>query len=258
MKAFFYRLECYSLVHCFLAGGFNRFSADFPEWCESGSDTDTPLDASLLGLETLRITPSNSSPSSSSATSTSSGSESECDSGLPSVVGGGRGPGGGGPLDPPFPVEIVPYLFLGNADNASDFGALERHHIQHILNVTPDLPNAFDKKGLGIRYLQIPIMDHWSQNLAVFFPQAIAFIGESILTFFFLLWLKFNKIIHGVFTYELSWKLLGVVTLEIINPRSMSSNREGRKGHLKVIAKTRTCRKSAWRGGLVIKYYQRR
>ena len=29
--------------------------------------------------------------------------------------------------------------------------------------------------------MQIPISDHWSQNLAAFFPQAIEFIGEYLL-----------------------------------------------------------------------------
>lgn len=49
--------------------------------------------------------------------------------------------------------------------------------MQYILNVTPDLPNVFEESG-SIRYMQIPIADHWSQNLAKFFPKAIEFIGE--------------------------------------------------------------------------------
>ena len=32
--------------------------------------------------------------------------------------------------DPGFPVEILPYLFLGNAQNSSDCDALDRHHIR--------------------------------------------------------------------------------------------------------------------------------
>lgn len=47
-----------------------------------------------------------------------------------------------------------------------------------MLNVTPDLPNTFEEQGCGINYLKIPIADHWSQNLAVHFPQAIRFIGQ--------------------------------------------------------------------------------
>lgn len=48
---------------------------------------------------------------------------------------------------------------------------------QYILNVTPDLPNVFEESG-GIKYLQIPITDHWSQDLATHFPSAIQFIGN--------------------------------------------------------------------------------
>ncbi|KAI8428653.1 hypothetical protein MSG28_007383 [Choristoneura fumiferana] len=37
----------------------------------------------------------------------------------------------------------------------------------YVLNVTPDLPNAFEEAGGAISYLKIPIADHWSQNLAL-------------------------------------------------------------------------------------------
>lgn len=76
-----------------------------------------------------------------------------------------------------FPVEILPYLYLGNAQNAADLQTLETYGIHYILNVTPNLPNTFetDKR---FKYLQISIDDHWSQNLASHFPRAIAFIGK--------------------------------------------------------------------------------
>lgn len=80
--------------------------------------------------------------------------------------------------DKDFPVEILPHLYLGNAANSEDHEALSRHRIQYILNVTPDLPNVFEGTG-AIKYMQIPISDHWSQNLASFFPQAIQFIGKN-------------------------------------------------------------------------------
>jgi len=47
-----------------------------------------------------------------------------------------------------------------------------------VLNVTPDLPNEFEKSGI-IKYLQIPITDHYSQDLAMHFPDAIQFIGKA-------------------------------------------------------------------------------
>lgn len=76
-----------------------------------------------------------------------------------------------------FPVEILPYLYLGNAQNAADRHTLETYGIHYILNVTPNLPNTFETEA-SYKYLQISIDDHWSQNLASHFPRAIAFIGE--------------------------------------------------------------------------------
>uniref|UniRef100_H3A1W0 protein-tyrosine-phosphatase n=1 Tax=Latimeria chalumnae TaxID=7897 RepID=H3A1W0_LATCH len=51
----------------------------------------------------------------------------------------------------------------------------------YVLNVTPDLPNIFEKNG-EFRYKQIPISDHWSQNLSQFFPEAIDFIVYEALS----------------------------------------------------------------------------
>lgn len=53
--------------------------------------------------------------------------------------------------------------------------------------MTPDLPNVFEGSE-GIQYLQIPITDHWSQDLATHFPVAIQFIG----TIFSDLYIKIN------------------------------------------------------------------
>lgn len=80
--------------------------------------------------------------------------------------------------DPGFPVEILPHLFLGNAQNSRDCDALDKHRIRYVVNVTPNLPNVFEDSGT-IQYLQIPITDHWSQNLASFFPSAIGFIDGA-------------------------------------------------------------------------------
>lgn len=76
------------------------------------------------------------------------------------------------------PVEILPGLFLGNATHSEDSTALKKYNIQYVLNVTPDLPNVFEST-CGMRYLQIPITDHWTQDLSVHFPNAINFIGKS-------------------------------------------------------------------------------
>uniref|UniRef100_A0A6P4F4I7 protein-tyrosine-phosphatase n=1 Tax=Drosophila rhopaloa TaxID=1041015 RepID=A0A6P4F4I7_DRORH len=77
------------------------------------------------------------------------------------------------------PVEIIPgLLFLGNASHSCDSNALQKYNIKYVLNVTPDLPNEFEKSGV-IKYLQIPITDHYSQDLAMHFPDAIQFIEEA-------------------------------------------------------------------------------
>ena len=75
------------------------------------------------------------------------------------------------------PAEILPGLFLGCAKDASNADILGRFNIRYILNVTPNLPNVFEGDA-KYKYKQIPITDHWSQNLSQFFPEAIQFIGK--------------------------------------------------------------------------------
>ncbi|PNF34417.1 hypothetical protein B7P43_G13249 [Cryptotermes secundus] len=105
---------------------------------------------------------------SSAATSSTDSSDSDdrCDSSL------------GLEEDRDFPVLILPHLFLGNAATSEDSEALSRHSIEYILNVTADLPNVFEDSG-SIKYMKIPIADHWKENLASFFPKAIEFIDEA-------------------------------------------------------------------------------
>ncbi|MEQ2198098.1 Dual specificity protein phosphatase 6 [Xenoophorus captivus] len=86
----------------------------------------------------------------------------------------------GSPLSnpqPSFPVEILPHLYLGCAKDSTNLDVLEEYGIKYILNVTPNLPNLFENAG-EFKYKQIPISDHWSQNLSQFFPEAISFIGR--------------------------------------------------------------------------------
>lgn len=86
----------------------------------------------------------------------------------------------GSPLSnphPSFPVEILPHLYLGCAKDSTNLDVLEEYGIKYILNVTPNLPNLFENAG-EFKYKQIPISDHWSQNLSQFFPEAISFIGK--------------------------------------------------------------------------------
>ena len=138
-------------------GGFHHFQENYPEFCEL-PDSEEEVDKDLTGLCNLKI-------SEDSAYGT-------CDS-------------ENGDLDSPttkFPVEVIPLLYLGNAKNSADLTTLKKFGITYILNVTPNVPNKFEEEG-NIRYMKIPISDHLSQNLSRFFPEAIAFIGETGYTY---------------------------------------------------------------------------
>ncbi|KAK7603744.1 hypothetical protein V9T40_003743 [Parthenolecanium corni] len=173
------------ITRTFFGEGFKEFRLAYPEWCEScsellespgsGSDlsgSDPNVTVPLMGLRSLRISSSAvaSARQKTPALPSSSTEESSSDSEHLDTAGSM-----GFDDDKDFPIEIVPYLYLGNAANSEDLEALSKHGIQYILNVTPDLPNKFEKSR-SMKYMQIPITDHWSQNLASFFPKAIQFI----------------------------------------------------------------------------------
>ncbi|XP_077285874.1 mitogen-activated protein kinase phosphatase 3 isoform X2 [Arctopsyche grandis] len=149
-----------------LEGDFEEFRQKYPEWC-SETATDRPAShLPLMGLRSLRI-----SGGLTSDDKTSSGSSSDFED----VQTRGYHIS-----HQDFPVEILPNLFLGNSANSEDCEGLARHNIKYVLNVTPDLPNVFESIDGDINYLKIPIADHWSQNLATHFPQAIKFIEEGV------------------------------------------------------------------------------
>lgn len=150
-----------------LQDGFCSFRQTFPEWCEDDSLKNKEIESSrssqadqLMGLRSLRI----SIPHSDSACS-SSAESSDCEG--TSLHNFNEAP-----------VEIIPGLFLGNAMHSCDARALQKYNIKFVLNVTKDLPNVFEASG-DIHYLQIPITDHYSQDLATHFPAAIHFIEEA-------------------------------------------------------------------------------
>uniref|UniRef100_A0A8W7P739 protein-tyrosine-phosphatase n=2 Tax=gambiae species complex TaxID=44542 RepID=A0A8W7P739_ANOCL len=151
--------------------GYANFRQSFPEWCEdevinANLQTGCAATEQLMGLRSLRI----SIPFSDSACSSSTES-SDCESSTNYLSEAAVSV---------EPVEILPGLFLGNASHSEDLKSLKKYNIKYILNVTPDLPNVFERDG-QIRYLQIPITDHWSQagDLANHFPDAIKFIDEA-------------------------------------------------------------------------------
>ncbi|KAL4646356.1 dual specificity protein phosphatase 7-like [Arapaima gigas] len=149
----------------YLEGGFSRFQTEYPEHCETSLDVSCPSSsppASVLGLGGLRIS-------------------SDCSDGESDREPGSATESEGSPMSnnqPAFPVQILPYLYLGCAKDSSNLDVLGKYNIKYILNVTPNLPNMFehDRK---FKYKQIPISDHWSQNLSQFFPEAISFIDEA-------------------------------------------------------------------------------
>ena len=149
-------------------GGFSKFQAEFALQCETNLDSSCSSSSPplpVLGLGGLRI-----------SSDSSSDIESDIDRDPNSATDSD-----GSPLStnqPSFPVEILPYLYLGCAKDSTNLDVLEEFGIKYILNVTPNLPNLFENAG-EFKYKQIPISDHWSQNLSQFFPEAISFIGET-------------------------------------------------------------------------------
>lgn len=127
-------------------GGFSSFQEKYGHHC-AGIKEDASEESTIIGLRNLRI------------------SDQDCPQEEIAT-----------PNSKLFPVEVVPYLFLGNAKNSADLECLYKNGIKYILNVTPNVPNTFENAST-FKYLQIPITDHWSQNLSAFFPKAIAFIG---------------------------------------------------------------------------------
>ncbi|XP_074645425.1 dual specificity protein phosphatase 6-like [Tubulanus polymorphus] len=131
---------------CYLQGGFLLFQEQYPEYCIAHED-DKSLHSAILGLSNMNL--ENNDDTENLQTPTDM-----------------------------YPVEVVPYLFLGNARTSSNFEILAKLGIRYILNVTSNVPNVFEN-DTNFKYMQIPISDHWSQNLSVFFPQAISFIDEA-------------------------------------------------------------------------------
>ncbi|KAE9553782.1 hypothetical protein FO519_003003 [Halicephalobus sp. NKZ332] len=77
-----------------------------------------------------------------------------------------------------FPVQILPYLYLGNDETAKNMETLKRYNVRYVINVTNNLPNYF-KEEPGFNYLRIGVDDTCSHNLIEHFPTAIAFIEKA-------------------------------------------------------------------------------
>ncbi|XP_041446722.1 dual specificity protein phosphatase 7 isoform X1 [Xenopus laevis] len=146
----------------YLKGGYTKFQREYPEHCETCLDNacpNLPSPETVLGLGSLRINSECSDGESDREPSSATESE-----GSPTLTSQST-----------FPVQILPYLYLGCAKDSTNLDILAKYNIKYILNVTPNLPNTFEHNG-EFKYKQIPISDHWSQNLSQFFPEAISFI----------------------------------------------------------------------------------
>ncbi|EDQ91652.1 uncharacterized protein MONBRDRAFT_14600 [Monosiga brevicollis MX1] len=72
--------------------------------------------------------------------------------------------------------QVLSYLFLGSAVDASNLAALREHRITAILNITTDVPNTFAD---SLQYQQIPILDTSEQNIQNYFEVAFEFINQA-------------------------------------------------------------------------------
>lgn len=73
---------------------------------------------------------------------------------------------------------ILPFLYLGNEQDAQDIRLLQRYNIGYILNVTTHLPLYHYDTGHFI-YKRLPATDSNKQNLRQYFEEAFEFIEEA-------------------------------------------------------------------------------
>ena len=90
-----------------------------------------------------------------------------------------------------------------NPQNGCLWSQLQDFNIRYILNVTPNLPNAFETEAeLGFKYMQIPIQDCLGENLAAYFDEAIEFIGELSSPFRLFPFLPLPSLPHLFFSFS--------------------------------------------------------
>ncbi|XP_074003835.1 dual specificity protein phosphatase 4 isoform X2 [Numenius arquata] len=122
------------------AGGYERFSSEYPEFCaktKSLSNVSPPISAEPLDLGC-----------------------SSC--GTPLHDQGG-------------PVEILPFLYLGSAYHAARRDMLDALGITALLNVSSDCPNHFEGH---YQYKCIPVEDNHKADISSWFMEAIEFIDS--------------------------------------------------------------------------------
>lgn len=79
-----------------------------------------------------------------------------------------------------IPLQIVPNLFIGDETASTNEPLLRSLNVTHVVNVTKRIPNWHEKGGeRPLKYFQVPVNDHWSENLLPFLPQVIEFIDSA-------------------------------------------------------------------------------
>ncbi|NWI73002.1 DUS4 phosphatase, partial [Dryoscopus gambensis] len=129
-----------TLCASLLAGGYERFSSEYPEFCaktKSLSNVSPPTSAEPLDLGC-----------------------SSC--GTPFHDQGG-------------PVEILPFLYLGSAYHAARRDMLDALGITALLNVSSDCPNHFEGH---YQYKCIPVEDNHKADISSWFMEAIEYIDS--------------------------------------------------------------------------------
>lgn len=71
------------------------------------------------------------------------------------------------------PVEILPFMYLGNFKDASNLELLHRLGITSLMNVSTKCKNLFEDQ---FSYMNIPVDDNPNADLAAWFPESNAFI----------------------------------------------------------------------------------
>ena len=82
------------------------------------------------------------------------------------------------------PVEILPYLYLGSENHASQKEVLKQLGISAIMNVSRTIPCYFEDT---FTYKTIPVDDSYSADIGSWFEEAVIFIGKYKPNAFFIL-----------------------------------------------------------------------
>jgi len=74
-------------------------------------------------------------------------------------------------------AKILPFLYLGDEETASDLKTLQTLKIQFVLNATEDVEDFFATSG--IKYLKLNISDWEYEDITKHFPESNGFIEEA-------------------------------------------------------------------------------